>query len=108
MLRSLGLYCKKTWTRRQGNSFETGPEDARCHVSTHRGGFTVLHIALATGPFHDKIGNNSDKERLEIASMLVEGGVSGERVANYFRLQDVIEFGTFPGLWNKLRVGITV
>ncbi|KAJ7829776.1 ankyrin repeat-containing domain protein [Mycena olivaceomarginata] len=82
----------------------TGSDPLRCPGH----GPTALHIALDTGYFHGgRKGDALDRERLEIAVILVEKGAKVRGVADHINLDDVLRFEGFEDLWNKLRAGVT-
>ncbi|KAJ7673521.1 ankyrin repeat-containing domain protein [Mycena rosella] len=70
-------------------------------------GPTALHIVLDTATFYGRRGTPLSRERLEIATMLVERGADVQGVVNHLRLSEVLRFEGFEGLWNKLRVGVS-
>ena len=70
-------------------------------------GPTALHIALDTNTFYGRCGSALDKDRLEIASMLVKRGANVHGVADHLCLEDLQRFEDFQELWNRLRVGIS-
>ncbi|RXW17995.1 hypothetical protein EST38_g7853 [Candolleomyces aberdarensis] len=65
-----------------------------------RQGPTALHLVLSTG-------RTLDDNRLSIAQMLVDSGAAIEGVVDHLDLPDVLRFGAWEALWDKLRVGIT-
>ncbi|KAJ7033224.1 ankyrin repeat-containing domain protein [Mycena alexandri] len=70
-------------------------------------GPTALHIALDKGYFHGMEHVPLNRERLEIATMLVECGADVRGVASRVTLDDVMLFEGREDLWNKLRAGVT-
>ncbi|KAJ7111390.1 ankyrin repeat-containing domain protein [Mycena epipterygia] len=70
-------------------------------------GPTALHITLDTGYFRGRKGDALDREKLEIAAMLVENGAEVRGVVDRINLDDVLRFEGFEELWNKLRAGVT-
>ncbi|KAJ7673512.1 hypothetical protein B0H17DRAFT_1082826 [Mycena rosella] len=78
-----------------------------CHGYWTGHGPTALHIVLDTATFYGRRGTPLCRERLEIATMLVERGADVQGVANHLRLSDVLRFEGFEDLWNKLRVGVS-
>ncbi|KAF5317186.1 hypothetical protein D9611_003778 [Ephemerocybe angulata] len=69
-------------------------------------GPSALHIALYTGKFYGGSGT-LNKDRLEVARILVEAGASVRGVADHLGLDDIVQFEGYEDLWDSVRVGIT-
>ncbi|KAE8555567.1 hypothetical protein TMatcc_002826 [Talaromyces marneffei ATCC 18224] len=68
-------------------------------------GPTALHLALDTGLFYSRRGQELDHGRLQIAQWLVERGAMVRSVIRKYSLQDILSFRDFPDLWDALVAG---
>jgi hypothetical protein len=87
--------------------------NAASNVGGERGWFprgagpSALQIVLDTGTFYGRRGEPLDRERLDIATMLVDRGAEVDGVADPFEFEDVMKFESHEKLWDTLRVGIS-
>ncbi|KAB2576395.1 putative ankyrin repeat protein [Lasiodiplodia theobromae] len=66
-------------------------------------GPTALRIALDTGHFYARSGQELDDDRLRIAQMLIDRGAHVEGAADHLVDDDILRFEKYPVLWKTLR-----